>query len=93
MKSIKFQEQNTTLRKSNSITDEACMSLPCFTDGIKVISKWKLTKEDIVHINEREFIWVKIFSGVTQPPIYLEAKEDIFQMTDLMYMSVPSEIR
>jgi hypothetical protein len=93
MKPIKFKEQNTMLGRPKCMTDEECISLPCFRDGTEVISKWKLTTEDIEHINIHGYIWVRILSGESQPPVCIEAKENIFQMVDCMYVTIPSEIR
>lgn len=69
MKPIEFAEQNKTLTKPQGYTDEQCRSLPCFTNGEQVISRWQMNWRErlIVLITGR--LWVSVWSGHTSPPI------------------------
>lgn len=73
MKQIEFPEMTKILGKPKNMTDEECGSLPVFCDGQQCISKWELNKEDIEHINKHGYIWLRVLSGHTQPPVLIEA--------------------
>jgi hypothetical protein len=79
MKPIKFKEQNFTLGKPPNMSDNECMSLPCFRDGNQVISKWKLSEEEKAHVAEHGFIWISVLGGWSQPPILPQACETVFE--------------
>lgn len=78
MKPIKFEEQTKELQKPSSMTDDECGSLPVFCDGNECVSKWKMSFAERLHCLFRGFIWVRIFSGNTQPPILIEPRETVF---------------
>lgn len=78
MKWIDFPEQNRLLGKPENMTDEECGTLPVFTDGKQCISKWELDEKDIKHILEKGYIWLRVLSGETQPPVLIEATETVF---------------
>lgn len=69
MKPIEFEEQNSVLLKPDDMTDDECTSLPCFKDGINVVSKWELTENELIHIQKTKCIYVTVLSGRTSPPI------------------------
>ncbi|MCK5607126.1 hypothetical protein KAR91_34905 [Candidatus Pacearchaeota archaeon] len=74
MKPIEFDEQSAVLGKPASMTDKECSSLPCFRDGVNVISKWELTEEELEEIKKTKCIYVNVLSGKSSPPI----KPDVF---------------
>lgn len=78
MKWIDFPERNRLLGKPENMTDEECGTLPVFTDGQVCISKWELNEADIKHILEKGFVWLRVLSGETQPPVCIEAIETVF---------------
>lgn len=70
-----FPEQNFEYVKPSDMTDEQCTSLPVFKgldpEGMPIIiSKWKLSKEDLEDINRTGEIWLQI-AGNTMPPVSL----------------------
>ena len=74
MRPVEFDEQNGTLSKPPSMTDEECLPLPVFRDGKDVISCWELNKEDLEEINKTGKIYLGILSGNTQPPVWLSVE-------------------
>jgi hypothetical protein len=76
---LSFTEQNMVLGKPENMSDEQCGVLPVYTDGVECVSKWKLTDAEINQVMEHGYIWVRLFSGMTQPPICLQAQETIFE--------------
>jgi len=74
MKPIEFDEQNGNLGKPVNMSDKECGSLPCFRDGLNVVSKWELTEEELKEIKKTKCIYVSVLSGKSSPPI----KPDVF---------------
>lgn len=70
---IEFPEQTAILRKPDSMTDEQCRSLPIQRINGECRSVWKLTPEEMVSVNLTHCVVVGVVSGVTQPPIWIEA--------------------
>ena len=81
MMPISFEQQNALFGKPANMTDEQCMSLPVWmghdTNGFPVIiSKWKLSKEDIEDINRTGEIWLSIFS-TGMPAVALQTESPL----------------
>lgn len=69
MKPIEFEEQNKILTKPEGWTDEQCISLHCFCDDERVISRWQMTwRERLIALFTGK-MWVSVISGRTSPPI------------------------
>ncbi len=79
MKPIKFKESNKVLSKPNDMTDRECKSLPIFNDGKVCISKWTMNWKERLHCLFKGFIWIRVRSGKTQPPIGINAKNTVFE--------------
>ena len=77
MEPKKFKEQNCILCKPDNMTDEQCVSLPCFRHPYGIISKWKASDEEIEIINKTGEIWLVILGQQHHPPVMLTAQEDI----------------
>jgi hypothetical protein len=71
MKPIDFAGMNTDLMKPKEMTDEECGSLPCFRNGLQVISCWKMNLKERVRSLFAGKIWLSVYSGETQPPVAL----------------------
>ncbi len=74
MKPVEFDEQNDVLGKPASMTDGECGSLPCFRDGVNVVSMWELTEKELEQIQKTKCIYVTVISGESSPPI----RPDVF---------------
>lgn len=76
---IDFPERNFVFGKPQDMTDEECSSLPVWkglaTDGYPaIISKWKLSEEDLKNIIKSGVIWLSI-TGNGMPPVSLFTEE------------------
>ncbi len=80
MNPASFKEANKNLLKPNNMTDEECGPLSVFTDGDECISKWKMSWKERFHCLFYGYIWARIFSGVTQPPIAINAVQSVFEI-------------
>jgi hypothetical protein len=70
-----FEQRNFVYQKPANMTDEECMDLPVFRgvtpDGWPcIISKWKLSKEDLEEIQKTGAIYLSI-TGYGMPPVLL----------------------
>jgi len=79
MEPIQFKEANKTLTKPQGMTDEQCGNLPTYSDGVQCISCWKMTWRERLSALFFGRVWLWVISGVTQPPVALEAKKNIFK--------------
>lgn len=71
MRPVEFDGMNGERTKPVDMTDEQCLSLPCFRADGQVISCWKLDDEEIAEIVKTRHLWVSVHSGHTSPPIAL----------------------
>ena len=79
MEPMNFEQANKNLLKPEGMTDEECGSLPVFSDGTQCISLWKMTWRERLSALFFGKIWLSIYSGHTQPPVWLMAKNEIFE--------------
>ena len=70
MKPCKFPEANKELQKPAGTTDEECGPLPIFSDGRYCISRWKMNWKERVQAIVTGKVWIWVWSGSTQPPVY-----------------------
>lgn len=75
---IDFPERNKVFTKPDSMTYEECSDLPAWVGQTPyatplIISKWKLSKEDIEEINRTSELWLKVVGSV-QPPVELSTE-------------------
>lgn len=73
-----FKQATKTLGPPKGMTDEECGSLPVFTDGNQCISLWKMTWRERLSALFFGKIWLSVYSGQTQPPVWLMAANEIF---------------
>jgi len=71
MKTVKFKEANKNLMKPSSMTDEECGSLWVFTDEKQCISCWKMTWKERLKALFFGKVWLSVYSGQTQSPVWL----------------------
>ena len=68
---VQFDGQNFDFKKPNSMTDDECGSLPCYVangkHGPTVMSRWKLTPQELYEINKTGTVWVITFGIPPQP--------------------------
>ena len=78
MQPISFPQATKTLGPPKGMTKEECGDLPVFTDGMQCISLWKMTWRERLSALFFGRIWLSIYSGQTQPPVWLQAEKQIF---------------
>ncbi|MFA6714991.1 MAG: hypothetical protein WCS27_06420 [Victivallaceae bacterium] len=74
---VDFKERNRTLVKPDSMTDEECISLPVFTNGQVCVSCWEMSEEEKQELLKTGKVWLSVWSGATQPPVCVTAKNPI----------------
>lgn len=74
MEPIDFDESNMTFTRPADMTDDQCGSLKVWqgheqsTGFPLIISKWKLSAEDLKRVNETGEVWLSIY-GSGMPPV------------------------
>ncbi len=86
MQPIPFQNQTVELQPNPNqleIDEKPVGILPIWTDGCQCISCWKLSIWERLQILFSGKVWLGIYSGTTQPPIWMsaETEKDIFVET------------
>jgi hypothetical protein len=76
MEACSFEESNVVLGRPQSMTDEQCGPLSVWrgvcADGVpRVISCFKLTKDELEQINRTGRVWLFVI-GETMPPVALQ---------------------
>lgn len=82
MNPIKFKEANKNLLKPNNMTDEECKSLWVYTDNQQCISCWKMTFKQRIKALLFGKVWLSVYSGQTQPPVWLDCDKTVFKEGD-----------
>jgi len=79
MKPIKFKEATVELKKPQSMTDEECGSLYIHQseDGT-CISLWTTSFWNRLKFLLHGKIWLGVYSGKTQPPVWLDCTKTVF---------------
>lgn len=66
---VQFSGANMLLRAPEGA--ENVSDMHTFTNGICSVSCWELSAEDLAEINRTGRIFLSVFSGRTQPPVYV----------------------
>ena len=79
MKPLHFREATIELKKPKNMTDEECSSLWIYRQDNNCISLWTASFSERLKFLFHGHIWIGILSGQTQPPIWLDCKDNIFK--------------
>lgn len=77
---VDFPEKTLDLQKPPSMSDEECGPLPVYRDGERCISAWRPNWRERLSILFFGRVWLHVWFGNTQPPVYLEAKRTVFTL-------------
>ena len=72
---IKFNGYNRILNPPPD--SENVLPLPIFRNGKCCVSCWQLTKEELAEINRTGRVYISIFSGETQPAVYVGSETTV----------------
>lgn len=73
---VSFPGQNTVLRSPPG-QEDTVSELYTFTNGYCSVSCWRLSPEELAEINRTGMVFISIFSGRTQPPIFVGDEEAV----------------
>jgi len=79
MEPIKFNEMNGQLNKPKSMTDDECGPLYVHSDGVQLVSCWKMTFKERIAALLYGKVWLGVVSGTTQPPVWLTCRKTVFE--------------
>lgn len=77
---VKFNGMNDELDKPSSMDDLQCSSLPVYRNGVNCVSCWEFSDEEIQEIIKTKRVYISLWSGRTQPPIYIGSESDVRQI-------------
>lgn len=79
MKPLKFKQAHIELKKPTSMTEEECGSLWVHrSESGECISCWTASFWDRLRFLFHGHIWLGIYSGKTQPPVWLDLNKTVF---------------
>ena len=82
MKPIDFPQSTKVLQKPSTMSDNECSSLHVWNDGKQCVSCWKPTFKERMNILFGGKVWLGVFSGKTQPPVFVSG-EMVFEKAPL----------
>jgi len=74
---VKFEGSNVKLKKPPNMDDLQCTELPIFKNGVNCVSCWEFSEEEIEYILKNKRIYVSIWSGPSQPPLFVGTETDV----------------
>lgn len=77
---VEWNGANAGLGAPKGMDALSCSSLPVFKNGINCVSCWKLDEAEIAEIIKTKCIFVSLWSGKTQPPIYVGTEENVREL-------------
>ncbi len=77
---VKFDGFNIELKAPQGMDNLSCSSLPIYRNGINCVSCWELTEEELQEVLKTKRIFISLWSGKTQPPIYVGNEENVRQL-------------
>jgi hypothetical protein len=83
MKPADFIESNVTLVGPKALSDLECENMKVFTDGKQCISLWKPSFKERISILIYGRVWLSVWGGRTQPPIWIDATSSVFNRPSL----------
>ena len=82
MKPIHFKEATIELKKPSSMSDEECGSLWVYrSETGECISLWTVPLWQRIKFLFHGKLWLGVLSGNTQPPVWLDMTETVFEST------------
>lgn len=83
MKPSDFKESTITLTRPDALSDLQCDSLKAWSDGKQCITLWKPSFKERLSILLFGRVWLSVWGGNTQPPIWMDAQYTVFQRAPL----------
>lgn len=75
---VKFAGSNAVLGPPKGKDETQVRSMDVFRNGTCCVSCWRLTPEELQAVNESGgLVWVSVFWGATQPPIFIGDEESV----------------
>ena len=76
-KPVNWLGSNKTLKAPKGVTEEQIQDLHIFTNGAVCVSCWQLSEEALKEISSTGLIFISIYSGSTQPPIFIGSENEV----------------
>ncbi|MCC2608374.1 hypothetical protein [Neorhizobium petrolearium] len=73
---VAFQGANMVLRAPKG-QEETVQDLHTFTNGLCSVSCWELSAEELAEVTRTGRIFLSVFSGRTQPPVFLGSENTV----------------
>lgn len=72
---VQFKGQNNVLKAPKGVDNISCTDLPVFNNGRSSTSVWELSEKEIEEIIKTKKIYLTVWFGMSQPPVYVGDEE------------------
>lgn len=72
---VAFEGHNRTLGAPDGA--ENVSALPIFGNGVCCVSAWELTDEELAEITKSRRVFLSVFYGNSQPPVYVGSETTV----------------
>jgi len=76
---VDFKGSNIVLRPPAG-SESSMQTLPIFRNGSCCVSCWELSSDEIEEITRTGRVYLSVFSGATQPPVYVGSETRVRDM-------------
>jgi hypothetical protein len=76
-KPVYWHGANKILKAPKGTTEEQVQDLHVFNNGVVSVSCWSLSEEALKEIINTGCIFVSVYSGQTQPPIFIGSHDEV----------------
>lgn len=68
---------NAVLGPPKGMDEQQCGALPIHRNGVTCVSCWELSEAEMREIIASRRVFISIFSGVTQPPVFVGSESEV----------------
>lgn len=76
-RAVTWPGANKVLGPPQGMDETQVSNLPIFTNGVTCVSCWELSDEALAEIIRTKRVFISIFSGQTQPPVYVGSEDEV----------------
>jgi len=74
---VDWYGKNKILKAPKGVTEEQVQDLHIFTNGVTCVSRWQLSEEALKEIKKTGCIFIGLWSGGTQPPLFVGSHNEV----------------
>jgi hypothetical protein len=77
---VQWPGANRILAPPKGMDETQCSNLAVFSNGVTCVSCWELSEEELDEIIRSRCVFLSVFSGGTQPPVFVGSEDEVRRM-------------